>query len=254
MRVVLLLSCSLLCCTLPAQETARKPLTFAVATIKPSAPDTATMTQIRGNRFVTEGTTFVDLFKYAFDVNPQQVVGGPEWLRIEKFDVVADPETENRAGSGQMKALVQQLLQERFHLQMHQGKKILSVYALVKTSATPKLKESTGNDRGIPVAGYIPSGQLSVGNATMADFAKFLQRYVLDRPAVDQTGIAGHFDLELRWTPDNATAKAGDLTADEAAAPPLFTAIKEQLGLKLEAKKADTDVFVIDRVEQPSEN
>ena len=253
MRYALLLSCSLLCGTLAAQETPQQP-TFAVATIKPSAPDATTITQFRGNRFVTEGTTFIDLFKYAYNVNPNQVVGGPEWLRTEKFDVVADPETEKRPSSDQMKALVQQLLVERFHVQMHHGQKLLSVYALVKTADTPKLKESAGNPAGIPTVFYNPHGELSVGNATMANFATFLQRFVLDRPAVDQTGIPGRFDLELRWTPDGADAKANDMTPDSAATPGLFTAIKEQLGLKLEAKKAETDVFVIDRVDQPSEN
>jgi uncharacterized protein (TIGR03435 family) len=229
---------------------------FAVATIKPSAPDAPTVTQFRGKRFVTEGTTFLDLFKYAYNVNPKQVVGGPEWLRTEKFDVVADPETEKRPSSDQMKVLVQQLLLERFHLLMHHGQKLLSVYALVKTADTPNLKKSTADPGGIPVVAYNPNGELSVGNATMANFATFLQRFVLDRPAVDQTGISGRFDLTLRWTPDSlgADTKPKDLTADAAAPPGLFTAIKEQLGLKLEPKKADTDVFVIDRAEQPSEN
>ena len=252
----LLLSCCLLSGTLAAQQTPQAPSTFAVATIKPSAPDAETVTQSRGNRFVTEGTTFLDLFKYAFNVNPKQVVGGPDWLRTEKFDVVADPETEKRPSSDQMKALVQQLLVERFHLLMHHAQRPLSVYALVKTADTPKLKKSTADPDGIPVVAYNPNGELSVGNATMANFATFLQRFVLDRPAVDQTGIPGHFDLELRWTPDTpaAEAKTNDLTADAAAPPDLFTAIKEQLGLKLVPTKANTDVFVIDRAEQPSEN
>ena len=248
----LLLSCCLLGGTLAAQQTPRAPSAFAVATIKPSSPDTETLTQIRGNRFFTEGTTFLDLFKYAFNVNPKQVVGGPDWLRTEKFDVVADPETEKRPGSDQMKALVQQLLIERFHIRMHHEQRPLSVYALVKTADTPRLKKSTADPDGIPVVGYDPSGELSVGNATMANFATFLQRFVLDRPAVDQTGIPGHFDLELRWTPD--TLAADTKNSDPAAPPDLFTAIKEQLGLKLEATKANTDVFVIDRAEQPSEN
>ena len=155
-----------------------------------------------------------------------------------------------------MKAMVQQLLIERFHVVMHHEQKILSVYALVKTAETPKLTNSTADPSGIPVVGYNPSGELQVGNATMANFATFLQRFVLDRPAVDQTGIAGRFDLVLRWTPDNfrAAGKPGDLQDDASAPPSLFTAIKEQLGLKLQPTKAATDVFLIDGVEQPSEN
>jgi uncharacterized protein (TIGR03435 family) len=257
MRSPILLSfCCLVCGLLPAQQVPKAPLTFAVATIKPSAPDAVVVTQIRGNRFATEGTTFVDVFKYAYNVHPDQVVGGPGWLRTEKFDILADPETEKRPSSDQMKAMVQQLLVERFHLVMHHEQKILSVYALVKTTDTPKLTKSTADLSGIPVVGYNPSGELHVGNATMANFAIFLQRFVLDRPAVDQTGIAGHFDLVLRWTPDNfrAGSKLGDSQEEASALPSLFTAMKEQLGLKLQPTKAATDVFLIDRVEQPSEN
>jgi uncharacterized protein (TIGR03435 family) len=257
MRSAILLSfCFLVRGLLPAQQTPKAPLTFAVATIKPSAPDAVAATQIRGNRFATEGTTFVDVFKYAYNVHPEQVVGGPGWLRTEKFDILADPETEKRPSSDQMKAMVQQLLVERFHLVMHHEQKILSVYALVKTADTPKLTKSTADPSGIPMVGYNPSGELHVGNATMANFATFLQRFVLDRPAVDQTGIAGHFDLVLRWTPDNfrAAGKPGDSQEDASAPPSLFTAMKEQFGLKLQPTKAATDVFLIDQVQQPSEN
>jgi uncharacterized protein (TIGR03435 family) len=253
---ILLAFCFTVCHLLPAQQAPETPRAFAVATIKPSAPDATAVTQIRGNRFATEGTTFVDVFKYAYNVHPDQVVGGPEWLRTKKFDILADPETEKRPSSDQMKTMVQQLLVERFHLVVHHEQKVLPVYAIVKTADTPKLTKSTADPNGIPVVGYNPKGELSIGNATMANFATFLQRFVLDRPAVDQTGVTGHFDLVLRWTPDNfrAGGKLGDSQEDASAPPSLFTAFKEQLGLKLQPTKAATDVFWIDRVQQPSEN
>jgi uncharacterized protein (TIGR03435 family) len=257
MRSAILLSfCFLVCTLLPAQQAPEAPHAFAVATIKPSAPDAVASTQFRGNRFVTQGTTFVDVFKYAYNVHPEQVVGGPGWLRTQRFDILADPETEKRPTSDQMKAMVQKLLLERFHLVMRREQNVLPVYALMKTAATPKLTQSTADPNGIPTVGYNPTGELYVGNATMANFATFLQRFVLDRPAVDQTGITGHFDLVVRWTPDNfrAGGKPGDSQEDASAQPGLFTAMKEQLGLKLQPAKAATDVFLIDRVEQPSEN
>src|SRR5260370_9709789 len=222
MRSAILLSfCFLVRGLLPAQQVPEAPQTFAAATVKPSAPDAVAVTQIRGNRFATEGTTFVDVFKYAYNVHPEQVVGGPGWLRTERFDILADPETEKRPSSDQIKAMVQQLLVERFHLVMHHEQKILSVYALVKTADTPKLTKSTADPSGIPVVGYNPSGELHVGNATRANFAMFLQRFVLDRPAVGQTGLTRHFDLVLRWTPDNfrAAGKPGD-SQEDASAPP----------------------------------
>jgi len=244
-RVILLALCVMACEVMRGQQVQEAPRTFAVATIKPSRADAAPMTQIRGNRFVTEGTTFVDVFKYAFGVHPDQVVGGPEWLRTERFDIVADPETDKRSSSDEMKAMMRQLLVERFHVVMHQEQKVLSVYAVQKAVDAPKLTKSAGNDRGIPVVGYDPRGELQVGNATMANFAGFLQRFVLDRPAVDQTGIEGKFDLVLRWTPDDV--RGGDAGAE----PGLFTAMKEQLGLKLQATKAGVEVFVVDRAERP---
>jgi uncharacterized protein (TIGR03435 family) len=253
---IVLLFSMLVCGPLRGQQVPEAVPAFAVATIKPSAPDTAILTQIRGNRFVTEGTTFGDLFKYAYSVHPDQLVGGPGWLRTAKFDVLADPEMEKRLNSEQMKSMVQQLLTDRFHLVMHREKNSLSVYALVKTTETPKLTKSEGNDRGIPVVGYSPKGELRAGNATLENFATFLQRFVLDRPAVDQTGIAGRFDLLLRWTPDNFRPgiQAGDAQDNAAAPPNLFTAIKEQLGLKLQPMKAEVEVFRVDQVAQPSEN
>jgi uncharacterized protein (TIGR03435 family) len=225
---------------------------FAVATIKPSPEGSPTMTQFQGTRFVTRGTTFVDLFKYAYSVHPDQVIGGPEWLRTERFDVVADPETEKRPSSDEMKARVQQLLVERFHVIMHKEKKVLSVYALQKAGAV-KLKKSEGNEAGMPVVGFEPRGALHVGNATMAEFAVFLQRFALDRPAVDQTGIAGKYDVELRWTPENFHVNGRVIEPPEdGSAPELYTAIRDQLGLKLQATKEPTDVFVVDAAEKPA--
>jgi uncharacterized protein (TIGR03435 family) len=160
MRNVILLSlCFLTWERVAAQQPPSLQLTFAVATIKPSPPDAVSLVQIRGNRFATEGTTFVDVFKYAYNVHPDQVVGGPEWLRTQKFDILADPETEKRPSSDQMKAMVQQLLMERFHLAMHQEQTILPVYALVKTADTPKLTKSTADPNGIPAVAYNPRGE-----------------------------------------------------------------------------------------------
>jgi uncharacterized protein (TIGR03435 family) len=239
---------------LVAQQPAPMPSSFAVATIKESKPDTTTLTQIRGNRFFTQGTTFIDLFKYAYNVHPDEVVGGPAWLRTQKFDVVADPETEKRPSSDQMKALMQQLLTARFHLTLHREQKVLPVYALVKGPDPLKLKPSTAAPDGIPAVGYDPTGTLEAINATMANLATFLQRFVLDRPAVDQTGIPGHFDLTLKWTPETTSSEPGQPTPAPDAPPGLFTAIREQLGLKLRPTKASVDIFVIDHADLPSED
>jgi uncharacterized protein (TIGR03435 family) len=100
---------------------------------------------------------------------------------------------------------------------------------------------------------------LNVRNATIKDFAGLMQSEVLDRPVIDQTGLAGRYDFKLNWTPDDSQfgglgAKIPPPTNGADAPPNLYTAIQEQIGLKLEATKANADVLVIDHVEKPSEN
>ncbi len=239
-----------------AQQPSEPPSSFAVATIKPSAPDIKTLVQIRGNRFATEGTTFLDVFKYAYNIHPDQLVGGPAWLRTARFDILADPETDHRPTSDQMKELVQGLLADRFHLVMHIEQRLLPAYVLTRRAVTPRLTKSTADPHGIPVVGFDPKGELRVGNATMDDFARFLQRFVLDRPVVNQTQIPGRYDLVLRWTPgdDAMTPESNEPRTPADDRPTLFTAIKEQLRLELEATRANIDVYIVDHVETPTNN
>jgi uncharacterized protein (TIGR03435 family) len=221
--------------------------TFSVATIKPSSPDAPTMTQIQGKRFVTSGTTFVDLFKYAFSVHDSQVIGEPKWLRTERFDVVADPGGEQRPTSEQMKALVRQLLLDRFHVVLRRDTRELSVYALQKTGAAPRLTASAADANAMPSGGG-EAGEIGMNNGTMANFAAYLQRFAgpsVNRPVVDQTGIAGRFDLDLRFAPD-VEAESNPNT------PGLFTAIQEQLGLRLKATKAPVDVYIVQSATRPA--
>jgi uncharacterized protein (TIGR03435 family) len=265
MRPILFTSClsSLFALALSAgaqsQPNATKQATvamFQAATIKPSKPDEPLEIQIQGRRFATAGTSLVDVMKYAYGVHGKQIVGGPEWIGTEKFDLLADPGTENRPASDEMKRMVQELLSDRFQLTFHRDKRELSVYAIVVGKAGAKLTKSEGDPSGIPAVAFSPSGKLGAGNATIADFATFLQRYVMDRPVVDQTGITGRYDLRLTWTPDESqfNGRVPPATDDPNAPPGLYTAIQEQLGLNLEAVKAPVEVLVIDRVERPSEN
>ena len=241
----------------PAQSTRD----FQVATIKPSAPGTERVTQIRGNRFATEGTTLLDLLLYAYSVHPSQIIGGPDWLRTEKFDLLADPETDQRPSSPEMKAMVARLLGERFHLVLRREQQQLPVYALVPTGSGIKFKPTEGEAKSSLTAtgGFIPPGTLAVRNGTLNDLAAFLQRFApteVTRPVVDQTGIAGHFDFDLHFTPlspaQHTQAAEPDTTPN--LPPPLFTAIQEQLGLKLEPTRAPIEVLRVESVTEPSAN
>jgi len=193
---------------------------FQVATIKPSAPDESRTTQIRGNRFVTTGTSLVDLLKYSYGLHEQEIVGGPKWLETQKFDLVGDPETQTRPSSDEFKKMVQNLLTDRFHLTAHQEMRDLAVFEIVTAKNGPRLNKTTRTD-GIPSVGYSP-GQLTVGNATIADLAAFLQRFVTDRPVLDRTGITGKYDLTLQWTPDDSQAEGSRQGDDDHNSLPGF--------------------------------
>jgi uncharacterized protein (TIGR03435 family) len=229
-------------------------LRFQVATIKPSRPEQTRTVQIQGNRFLTTDTSVVDLLKYAYGLQEQEIVGGPKWLEEQKFDLVCDPETQTRPSSDDFKKMAQNFLTDRFHLAAHHEARDLSVLAIVQSKGGSKLTKSTRPPSGIPSVGYSP-GWLTVGNATIADLATFLQRFATDRPVVDQTGITGKYDLTLRWKTDESQA-AGSRQGDESndSLPGLYTAIQEQLGLKLQAEKRPALVFVVDHVDMPSEN
>ncbi|MGA7341112.1 MAG: TIGR03435 family protein [Terracidiphilus sp.] len=227
---------------------------FQVATIKPSSPEESRTLQIRGNRFATTDTSLVDLLKYAFGIQEKEIVGGPKWLTTQKFDLVGDPETPTRPSSDDFKKMVQNLLTDRFHFTAHHETRDLSVFEIVAAKSGPNLNKSTRPPNQIPGVGYLP-GQLTASNATMADFAAFLQRFVTDRPVFDGTGITGRYDLALRWTPDELQTEGGRSGDDtNNSLPGLYTAIQEQLGLKLQEERRPAQVFVIDHADMPSEN
>jgi uncharacterized protein (TIGR03435 family) len=176
------------------------------------------------------------------------------WMRTTRFDIVADPETETRPSSDTFKAMVQALLVERFHLTMHTEQRELPVFVLVAAKSGPKLKATKDKPEGLPWVAW-GGGDLIAHNAATTDLAKFLQRFVTDKPVVDKTGITGRYDMNLQWAPDNVHGGMSAAMNEAAAAlPSLYTAIQEQLGLKLEPVKAPADVLVIDKVERPGAN
>ncbi len=232
---------------------------FAVTTIHPSPPGEMFAVVVNGRRFFTKETSVKDLISYAWMVHPNQIVGGPEWLESDKFDVMAETDHTGRLAQPEARKMVQQLLADRFHLAFHPGRKELSIYALVAANEMPKkLTASPGDANGFGTVGFTMLGEMAVKNATMAEFANFLQRYVLDRPVLDQSAIEGRYDLKLDWTADESQfhGRGAQLPApDRAVEPPdLFTAIHAQLGLRLVPKKDLAPVLVIDRAEKPGEN
>ncbi len=244
---------------LPPMDANASP-TFEVATIKPSRPDEQGKAfLVQGRRFKTINTTLSEILSFAYGVHAKQIIGAPAWVDTDKFDIDAQPDGEGAPSDRQWKSMLQKLIVERFKLTFHREKRELSVYVLSVAKTGPKLTKSQGDPNGLPGLFFRALGALNVTNANMADFAGLMQNAVLDRPVVDQTGLTGRWDFTLNWTPDDS--QFGGMGArippstDAANAPPaLYTAIQEQIGLKLDATRAPADVLVIDHVEKPSDN
>lgn len=235
---------------------------FEVATIKPNKADQpGRFFRFRGRHFTTTNTTLNDLISYSYRIHNDQIIDAPGWAGTEKYDIDAQPDGEGMPTDQQWKEMMQKLLAERFALTSHHDKKELPVYVLSVAGSGPKLNKSDADPKGHfgwSFQGRI-GGDMTFSNASMTDFATLMQRNVLDRPVVDQTGLAGRYDFNLNWTPDESQfqgmgAKPSPPTDSTNAPPDLYTAIQEQIGLKLDATRALAEVLVIDHVERPSEN
>jgi uncharacterized protein (TIGR03435 family) len=234
---------------------------FEVATIKPSKPDEKRkFLTVQGRKMVSVNFSLRDLLAFAYGVHSTQIQGLPAWAENDHYDITAQPDGEGMPNATQLKVMVQKLLADRYELGFHHDKKQLSVYVLSVTKSGPKLTRSASDPKGLPGVGFRQLGALIAVNASMNDFCILgLQGTVLDRPVLDQTEIEGKFDFTLNWTPDDSQFTSLGVRVppptDAANAPPnLYTAIQEQLGLKLEATKAPADVLVVDHAEKPSEN
>ncbi len=244
----------------PRSMAADAPTTFDVATIKPSRPGTpGRLFTVHGREVLTINTSLADLITQAYEVHTRQVVGGPSWMESDKYDITGRPLAEGVPNIAQLRAMIRSLLEDRFKLTIHRERRDLPAYALTVGKNGPKLTKNETNPNGLPGLLFKGLGMLPAVNATMADFAGVMQTAVLDRPVVDRTGLQGRFDFTLNWTPDDSQFRSMGVQvppppADGTGPPGLFTAIQEQLGLRLESVTAPVEAIVIDRVERPSEN
>ena len=235
---------------------------FAVATIKPSRPDAPRGGYgIRAQVVTTTNVTVSWMIKLAYNVHANQILAAPAWLDSERYDTVGRSDTPGEPSRDQMKLMIRKLLVDRFQLRFHTEKKELPVYAMVVAKSGPKLTVSASDPNAFPGIGFgREPGVISlVGrNTGLNGVANGLQSNILDKPVVDQTGLTGRYDFQLRFTPDaSQLANFGGLepnSADLDLPPDIFAAFEQQLGLKLQATKAAVDVMVIDRIERPSPN
>jgi uncharacterized protein (TIGR03435 family) len=236
------------------------PLVFDVATVKPSDPNRpGKLFTVRGLEVMTINTTLSDLITMSYNIHTKQIVNGPSWMEQDKFDLTGRPKAEGVPNTDQLRGLIRSLLADRFKLTVHTEKRDLPAYGLTVGNRGHKLTPNTSNPNGLPALLFKGLGNMPAINATMNDFARLLTQAVLDRPVVDRTGLEGRFDFTITWTPDESQFRSMGVNvppppADGSGPPGLFTAVQEQLGLRIDSITAPVDVVVIDRVERPSEN
>jgi uncharacterized protein (TIGR03435 family) len=248
---------------------------FDAASVKRrTEPGGGSMGRQPGGRFTAQGVSLQDLIVFAYDIQPYQIVGGPRWLDTDRWDIVA----AGAAGSPADGLIaLQRLLADRFSLAVRREMREMPVYALVLARADgrlgPQLKRSAIDCAAARIeaqrTGIIPPaaricrvqgriGSIEMGGSAIADVTPLLSTR-LQRTVIDRTGLTGPWDLTLTYTPEPSQISPGVLAPGSQPAfdpngPSLFTAVQEQLGLKLESMRTPVDVLVIDRAEFPREN
>jgi uncharacterized protein (TIGR03435 family) len=245
-----------------AQASAPRPKfdAFEVATIKPA--DTAKagryITMQGNDRFVAKYYNLKLLIAAAFDVSPRTISGGEGWIESDHYDILAVAPGAVRPNHDEQMSMLRSLLLDRFKLTFHREQKEFSLYQLEVAKGGSKMKASTAApDDPVQLIStvYPQKVVLPARNATMHDLVSLMQRAIFDRPVVDKTGLPGRFDFDLEWAPDETQfGGALPVAPSDAPSPPLFVAMQEQLGLKLEATRGPVDALVIDTAERPSAN
>ena len=224
--------------------------------MKPSDPNSHDGTVVNltpGGGLRVVNATLKDMIETAYDVRLFQILGGPSWAGVTRYDVTATGgANQSRTGWTEVRLKVQAMLKDRFRLQLHRETRILPVYSLVVAKGGIKpdgLSATSGPNRGINAG----KGTM-LGEATsMANLAYKLSR-LLDRPVVNNTGLEGNYDFKLEWTPDVEPAAPNSGIVETPIGPSLFSALQQQLGLRLEATKGPVDILVIDHADRPTEN
>jgi uncharacterized protein (TIGR03435 family) len=242
-------------------STSRPFPSFEVATIRPSkAESSGASFQVAPMRFRVVSGTLTDLITFAYDVrSSEQLQQKPHWIDAERFDVDAKIDDAQAAATkslepskqiDQYRLMVQSLLKERFGLTVHRQTKELQVYALEAAKGGPKLTSSTAPSS-LPTLSGWSQGMVDAHAATMSLLSEGLsgRDEVGGRVVIDASGLKGSYDFTLQWTPPRSSDRGSNV--DEV---PLTTALREQLGLKLVARKAPAPVLVIDHVEHLTPN
>jgi uncharacterized protein (TIGR03435 family) len=210
------------------------------------------------------------LIANAYGVKPNQVFGGSDWINSNHYDIEAkiipaDGAALQPLTKEQRNLMLRSLLADRFKLVVHNETKEVPIYELVVAKGGPKLQEAKTSDsspNGTKGPDAVASASMIVMNmrpGQLKDPAMQLAALIswlsgqLSRPIVDKTGLTGKYDIDLYWTPDPGPGSV-DVTSSDASGPSIFTAVQEQLGLKLNPSKGPVEALVIDYAEPPTAN
>ncbi len=234
---------------------------FDVVSVKPSAPDEHNSFEFRnmpGGTVRMMGTPLRMIIMQAYDVKAFQISGGPDWVRTDRWDILAKAEgVEGRLPSAQEYPMLRAMMEDRFQLKTHSETKEMPVYALVVGKNGPKLVPNAGAGQQFRSRPTI----IDVKKGGTAALAAWLSRQV-GRVVIDKTELKGEYDYTLEYVPEPGQGGAESIGLppemprphDEATGPSIFTALQEQLGLRLVSEKGPVVMVVIDRVERPSAN
>ncbi len=247
----------LLACAPLSMAQTTQPLAFDVASVKPHkfTGVGAMGISMTGGTLHAEHMSLNKLVAWAYNLEDFQLSGGPSWAAngsitsSDLFEILAKAAPGQTPTPEQFRLMMQSLLADRFHLQIHRLSKPLPAYNLVVNKGGPTLKETAGGETAMDQNSVNKIGwRIVATNVTIQDAIGLLSLYA-HRPILDKTGLTGHYDFKVKWLldPTIADAAGSDL-------PLLPAALQEQLGLKLESTTALFDTIVIDHAEKPSEN
>lgn len=223
------------------------PRNFEVASIRPNQAggDSRGTTTLPGGLFKATNVSLRLLISRAYGLPEAQIEGGPGWMDSETYDINAKADTPLEMTREEARPSLQALLAERFRLRIHQESKQGAIYSLVVAKGGAKFKEHVGEGRS-GISSSTGSGKAAIEGrkTTMARLVEYLSGQA-GRLVVDNTGLHGEYDFRVEWTTDEARGALG---------PSIFTALQEQLGLRLDATKGPIDFIVIDQAEKASAN
>jgi uncharacterized protein (TIGR03435 family) len=219
---------------------------FDVVSVRPNTTGAGRSSErTNSGHVMAENITPSSMIQQAFGIRPSQIEGAPGWIETDKYDLNATTGTTKDLNDVELQPYWESLLATRFRMKYHRETKETQIYSLTVAKGGARMTENTaGGDTSTHLTNNAQHSSLTSTHISMPNFAGLLAKK-LDRTVLDKTALTGAYDLKLEWSPD--------LSTDTGSAS-IFTALQDQLGLKLESGKGPVEIIVIDNLEKPTEN